>query len=143
MITADELRERFQAAGLRITPQRDLIFHLLEETQAGHPTAEALHVRAAREMPAMSLRTIYAILAELQEVRAVRPLDLGTGSMRFCTNVHDHSHLVCERCGRVKDAHVEMSPVEIPAAQRGGFVVTEQAIVFRGLCAECRTEPTS
>ncbi len=143
MVTAGELRERFQAAGLRITPQRDLIFHLLEETQADHPTAEALYVRAAREMPAMSLRTIYAILAELQEVRAVRPLDLGTGSTRFCTNVHDHSHLVCARCGKVKDVHVQVSPVEIPAAQRGGFVVTEQAIVFRGVCAECRSAPTA
>ncbi len=137
MITANNLRTRFQTAGLRITPQRDLIFHLLEETQADHPTAEALHVRAARDMPSMSLRTVYAVLAELEQVRAVRPLDLGTGSTRFCTNIVDHHHLVCERCGKVKDVFLPMAPLEIPPAERGGFVVKEQAVVFRGLCADC------
>lgn len=141
MITAGDLRERFQATGLRITPQRDLIFRLLEETQADHPTAETLYVRAVREMPSMSLRTVYAVLAELEEVRAVRPLDLGTGSARFCTNVTDHHHLVCERCGKVKDVFVEMTPLEIPAVQRGGFVIKEQAVVFRGLCGDCRSAP--
>ena len=141
MITTGDLRERFQAAGRRITPQRNLIFRLLEETQADHPTAEALYVRAVREIPSMSLRTVYAVLAELEEVRAVRPLELGTGSMRFCTNINHHHHLVCERCGKVKDVFIEMAPVEIPAAQRGGFVVKEQAVVFRGLCADCRGAP--
>lgn len=138
MITAGQLRQLFQEAGLRLTPQRDLIFRLLEETQTEHPTAEALHVRAQREMPSMSLRTVYAVLEELQEIRAVRPLDLGTGSMRFCTNVVNHHHLVCERCGRVKDVHLDVTPPDIPAAERGGFLVTEKSIVFRGLCADCR-----
>src|SRR3990172_6953568 len=141
MITSGDLRERFQAAGLRITPQRNLIFRLVEEIQADHPTAEALYVRAVREIPSMSLRTVYAVLAELEEGRAVRPLELGTGSMRFCTNINHHHHLVCERCGKVKDVFIEMAPVEIPAAQRDGFVVKEQAVVFRGLCADCRGAP--
>lgn len=140
MITANGLRERFQAAGRRITPQRDLIFRLLAETQAEHPTAEALHVRARRAMPSLSLRTVYAVLEELQEVRAVRPLDLGTGSARFCTNVHDHHHLVCDRCGRVKDVSLPLPPVEIPPGQRAGFVVKEQSLVLRGLCADCRED---
>src|SRR3972149_11094508 len=132
MITTGDLRERFQAAGRRITPQRALIFRLLEETQADHPTAEALYVRAVREIPSISLRTAYAVLGELEEARAVRPLDLGTGSMRFCTNINDHHHLVCERGGKAKDVFIEMAPVEIPAAQRGGVAVEEQAIVFPG-----------
>lgn len=138
MVSAAELRQRFRAAGRRVTPQRDLIFRLLEQTQADHPTAEALYLRAARQMPSISLRTVYAVLAELQELAAVRPLDLGTGSTRFCTNVRNHHHLVCERCGRVKDVFMELAPLEIPEAQRGGFLVREQAVVFRGLCAECR-----
>lgn len=137
MIRASDLRNRFEATGLRITPQRDLLFRLLEEAQVEHPSAESLHRRAAREMPSISLRTVYAILDELREVRAVRPLDLGTGSARFCTSVAAHHHLVCERCGRVRDVVVEAGSVAVPAAQRAGFLVKEQTIVFRGLCADC------
>lgn len=138
LITADGLRERLRAAGRRITPQRDLIFRLLAETQGDHPTAEALHVRARRVLPSLSLRTVYAVLDELREVQAVRPLDLGTGSARFCTNVQDHHHLVCDRCGRVKDVFLPLPPVEIPPGQGAGFVVREQTLVLRGMCADCQ-----
>ncbi|MGH2453803.1 MAG: Fur family transcriptional regulator [bacterium] len=137
MIRAGDLEKRFDAAGLRITPQRALLFRLIEEAQAEHPSAESLHRRAAREMPSISLRTVYAILEELREVRAVRPLDLGTGAARFCTTGAPHSHLVCEGCGRVRDVFLETGPVPLPAQQRAGFVVKEQTIVFRGLCADC------
>lgn len=138
MIRAGDLQKRFDAAGLRITPQRALLFRLIEEAQAEHPSAESLHRRAAREMPSISLRTVYAILEELREVRAVRPLDLGTGAARFCATGAPHSHLVCERCGRVRDVFVEAGAVPLPAQQRAGFVVKEQTIVYRGLCADCR-----
>jgi len=138
MIRAGDLEKRFDAAGLRITPQRALLFRLIEEAQAEHPSAESLHRRAAREMPSISLRTVYAILEELRDVRAVRPLDLGTGAARFCTTGTPHSHLVCERCGRVRDVFVEAGPVPLPPEQRAGFVVNERTIVFRGLCADCR-----
>ncbi len=138
MIRAGELKERFEAAGRRITPQRNLLFRLIEEAQVEHPSAESLHRRAAREMPSISLRTVYAILEELRQVRAVRPLDLGTGAARFCTNVTPHHHLVCERCGRVRDVFVAAGPVALPPEQRAGFLVKEQTIVFRGLCTDCR-----
>ncbi|MDQ7830087.1 MAG: Fur family transcriptional regulator [Armatimonadota bacterium] len=138
MLTAAELRERFQARGLRITPQRDLLFRLLEELEGTHPTAETLHLRAARVMPSISLRTVYAILEELAEVGAVRPLELGTGSKRFCTTVTRHHHLVCDRCGKVLDVFVNVGPVEIPPEQARGFCVTEQSLVFRGVCADCQ-----
>jgi Fe2+ or Zn2+ uptake regulation protein len=138
MIRADDLRERFETAGRRVTAQRALLFRLIEEAQAEHPSAESLHRWAAREMPSISLRTVYAILEELQELEAVRPLDLGTGAARFCTSVAPHSHLVCERCGRVRDIVVDVGLVPLRAEQRVGFLVKEQTIVFRGLCPDCR-----
>ena len=139
MLTAADLKDRFRARGLRITPQREVVFCLLEETQREHPTAEALYVRATRHLPSMSLRTIYAILDELEALGAIRPLDLGTGSTRFCTNPARHHHLVCERCGKVKNVFLDAGPVEVPPEQRAGFWIKEQAIVFRGLCADCQT----
>lgn len=139
MLSVEELKARFAERGLRVTPQRELLFRLLEETQGNHPTAEALHLRATRVMSSISLRTVYAILDELAEVGALRPLDLGTGSRRFCTNPTAHHHLVCERCGRVSDVHVDLPRVEIPPEQRGGFQVTDQTMIFRGYCGPCQT----
>lgn len=139
MVTAEQLRRQFQRKGLRITPQRDLVFRMLADAQSDHPSAESLYLRAVREMPSLSLRTVYAILKELEQANAIRPLDLGTGSMRFCTTPVRHHHIVCTQCGKVKDVYVDVEPVEIPPDQRGGFQVKDQDVVFRAVCAECRS----
>lgn len=133
-----EIASAFRARGLRVTPQRSLVFRIVREMGADHPSAEAVHVRATREMPSLSLRTVYAILDELEELEAIRSIDLGTGSKRFCVNPRRHQHLVCERCGKIKDVFVPVDQVEVPPDQRQGFVIARQDVVFRGVCAECR-----
>lgn len=139
MVTARAFQATFRARGLRVTPQRALLFRLIEALQTEHPSADALYVRAAREMPTMSLRTVYSILKELEDLRAIRPLDLGTGSMRYCATRGHHHHVVCTRCGKVKDVYVDVGPLEIPPDQRRGFVVNGHDVVFRGICAVCRS----
>ena len=138
MTAYPEVAAAFRARGLRVTPQRSLVFRLVREMGPDHPSAEAVHVRATRQMPSLSLRTVYAILGELEDLGAIRSIDLGTGSKRFCVNPRRHQHLVCTRCGKIKDVFVPADPVEVPADQRQGFVITEQDVVFRGVCAGCR-----
>ncbi|MDQ7844636.1 MAG: Fur family transcriptional regulator [Armatimonadota bacterium] len=138
MTTSVEIESALRRRGLRVTPQRALVFRLVQEMGADHPSAEAIHIRATRQMPSLSLRTVYAILGELEEMKAIRSLDLGTGSRRFCVNPRRHHHLVCTRCGKIKDVFAVVDFVELPPDQRQGFVITEQDVVFRGLCRECR-----
>ncbi len=136
--TASPLIVAFQTRGRRITPQRALVCRLVEELKDEHPSVEALYVRAAREMPSMSLRTVYAVLKQLEALRAVRPLDLGTGSVRYCANPSRHHHIVCIRCGKAKDVYVDVGPLDIPPDQRRGFAIKSHDVVFRGVCAQCR-----
>lgn len=137
MPQSQDMRHRFRAAGRRITPQRSLVFDLLDGN-TDHPTAESLHLQAVQTMPTMSLRTVYAILGELEALGAVRSLDLGTGSKRFCVNPTPHHHIVCERCGRVRDVYVELGPLDIPPDERRGFHVRGYQVIIRGVCADCR-----
>lgn len=138
MSATQDIERAFRTRGLRVTPQRSLVFRTVQDLGAEHPSAEAIHVRATREMPSLSLRTVYAILDELEGLRAIRSIDLGTGSKRFCVNPRRHHHLVCARCGRIKDVFVDLGPVEIPPDQRRGFTITGQEVIFRGVCADCR-----
>ena len=44
-------------------------------------------------------------------------LDVGTGSVRVDPNVeHAHHHLVCTRCGNVRDVLVDVADLRVPAA---------------------------
>jgi Fe2+ or Zn2+ uptake regulation protein len=138
-MTPDTVEALLRARGLRVTPQRALVFRLIRELGADHPSAESIHVRATRIMPSLSLRTVYTVLDELEEIGAVRSLDVGTGSKRFCSNPRRHSHLVCSRCGRIADVFVDVGPLDVPPEQRRGFLVTNHEVVFRGICAACRS----
>jgi Fe2+ or Zn2+ uptake regulation protein len=121
---------------MRLTPQRVLLCRLLEGNTA-HPSAEALHRRAAAAMPTLSLRTVYAILHELEAIGAVRSLDVGTGSVRYDPNPRPHQHAVCVRCGAVRDVEATLSAIDWPEAARQGFRVSVVDLIFRGLCEEC------
>jgi Fe2+ or Zn2+ uptake regulation protein len=132
--TPGELTEEFRQRGLKITPQRQLIFRLLHENPA-HPSADSVFAAALAEMPAISLRTVYQTLNDLAAMGELHALDLGTGSARFDPNVDEHHHVVCERCGEVRDVYVEQLPT--PTIGVDGFRVHKTQIVFRGVCAPC------
>jgi Fe2+ or Zn2+ uptake regulation protein len=136
--TPAELTQAFRQRGLKITPQRQAIFRILHGDTA-HPTAEAVYAKAVDEMPSISLRTVYQTLNDLAAMGEIQALDLGTGSSRFDPNVRDHHHLVCESCGMVRDVDLDTSTVRLAADVLDGFAVRSVDVVFRGVCASCRS----
>ena len=133
MRSPEELTIAFREAGLKVTPQRQLLFRLLHNNCA-HPTADALYSVATEQMPGISLRTVYQTLNDLTSMGEIQSIDVGTGSSRFDPNVSDHHHAVCDECGAVHDVYVNQAP-----EMRGlnGFAVADARIVYRGLCATC------
>ena len=136
MKSVAELTELFRAQGLKVTPQRQCIFRALHDNDA-HPTAESVFLQARAEMPTMSLKTVYQTLNDLAAMGEIQQLDLGTGSSRFDPNVGRHHHMVCVRCGKVRDLVADYSGITVPAGQRQGFTLGSAEVVFRGLCDEC------
>ena len=141
MRTPTELTSAFRAQGLKVTPQRQLLFRLLHGNVA-HPSAEALFAAASEQMPGISLRTVYQTLTDLVAMGELRQLSLGGGSARFDPNVDDHHHVVCGACGDVRDVYVDGDAPT--AADLDGFRVDSTDIVFRGVCSACaRTSPST
>jgi Fe2+ or Zn2+ uptake regulation protein len=131
------MAELFHRRGLKVTPQRELIFELL--WAAGHhPTAESVYAEARTCMPTMSLRTVYQTLNDLAAMGELQQLELGTGSARFDPNTDVHHHLVCTSCGKVRDLYADYGALSVPAGAGGGFEVGAAEVVFRGLCDECQ-----
>jgi Fe2+ or Zn2+ uptake regulation protein len=131
-----ELTAAFRAKGLKITPQRQLIFRILHDDHS-HPTAVSVYAAAAAEMPAISLRTVYQALNDLAAMGEIQLLDLGTGSVRFDPLLADHHHLVCSGCGVVRDVVVTGVDELVPDDADEGFTIATRELVFRGVCAGC------
>ena len=110
------------------------------QSDVTHPTAERVYERVRREIPNVSLKTVYQTLNDLAELGEIAVLDVGTGSTRFDPNVETtHHHLVCRSCGKVRDLAADFPALTVPRRGAQGFAVDSAEIVFRGLCEECRT----
>ena len=139
MRSPEELTVLFRAQGRRITPQRQCIFRTLQGDLT-HPTAEAVYGAARREMDSISLKTVYDTLNELVSMGEIGTLDVGMRTTRFDPNVEAaHHHLVCWSCGKVRDLYADFGDLRVPGGRAEGFEVGRAEVVFRGLCAWCRS----
>lgn len=138
----DELCVRFEEQcrerGLRRTPQRLAVYRALAR-DPGHPSAEEVHRRLRREMPSLSLATVYRTLDSLAREGFARRLGGGGGGARFDADPQAHQHLVCRACGRLTDVRYgPLSALEVPRGEIDGFLAEAIEIRIIGLCRRCR-----
>jgi len=137
----DPFVARCRAAGIAVTPQRLAIFRRLAATDR-HPSAEELHAAVRREMPTLSLATVYKTLDTLAAIGAVRPVSRLGARGRWDANLAPHHHLVCTVCGTVADvAEPRLEAAARPAAAvaaRHGFEAAGHSVEIFGRCAACR-----
>lgn len=125
--------------GHRLTPQRREVYDVLL-AERDHPTATEVFIRAKKQMPGISLATVYNCLETLVDCGLAKQVHVDRDATRYCPNLQEHGHFVCERCGKVFD---------VPLAKGGGagpfwdlsknFVVTHAEFTLRGLCPDCNT----
>lgn len=120
---------------MKITPQRQLLFRLLDGNKS-HPSAEALYRDASAEMPGISLRTVYQTLNDLAEMGDLRQVTVGCGPNLFDPNTDDHHHVVCDHCGTVRDVYVDGADM-LAIDGLDGFSAVRPSIVFHGECTSC------
>ncbi|MGH8017523.1 MAG: Fur family transcriptional regulator [Opitutaceae bacterium] len=126
------LNEKLGASGLRATRQRELIFGILRAS-TDHPTADEVFARAKREMPSISLATVYNCLETLARCDLVKPVNFERESTRYCPNLKEHAHFHDVDSGRVYDIELDASTVaRLRKVLPDGFAASSIDITFRG-----------
>ncbi|MCF8094921.1 MAG: transcriptional repressor, partial [Desulfobacteraceae bacterium] len=122
---------------MRHTRQRKLIFDCLRQTNS-HPTASEIYDRVRRDLPRISLGTVYRNLENLCSLGLARKIETFGGQKRFDTTVEDHMHAICTRCGKVRDIKEgpEINPEDLKRID-SGFKITGVRIDVLGICPEC------
>ncbi|MEU6172068.1 transcriptional repressor [Streptantibioticus parmotrematis] len=139
-----DLLERLRRRGWRMTAQRRVIAQTLDGDHV-HLTADEVHTRAARLLPEISRATVYNTLGELVVLGEVAEVTVDGRAKRYDPNTRrPHHHLVCTRCGTIRDVHPTGDPLtRLPADRRLGFTVATADIVYRGLCPDCGAGSTA
>ncbi|MEU9994574.1 Fur family transcriptional regulator [Streptomyces sp. NPDC050848] len=133
-----DLLERLRGRGWRMTSQRRVVAEVLDGDHV-HLTADEVHVRAAERLPEISRATVYNTLGELVSLGEVVEVSTDGRAKRYDPNAHHpHHHLVCSRCGTIRDVHPTGDPLaDLPAGGRFGFTVAAAEVTYRGLCPSC------
>jgi len=131
------IRELFRDSGNRITPQRRAILTIIQEHRR-HLSADEIYDLARREVPRLSLSTVYRTLELLKELNLVRELQLAGDYARYETQSQEHQHLVCLRCGKVLEFQCDhCAAVHQKLAREYGFRITGGRVELFGYCGEC------
>jgi Fur family peroxide stress response transcriptional regulator len=124
----------------RKSMQRDAILRVVKNTTS-HPGADWVYDQVRKEIPKVSLGTVYRNLKLLARAGEIQELDIPGGLSRFDGNISNHYHFRCEKCHCIFDIHEVIDlAIERRIARKTGYKITGHHLEFIGVCPECQKQ---
>jgi Fur family transcriptional regulator, peroxide stress response regulator len=123
----------------RHTKQLEVIWDAIKD-ETSHPTADQIYEKVRKEIPNISLGTVYRNLQKLAAQQRLQVLELSR-SQHFDPLIGRHDHFICESCGRVYDIFLEPEEITFPPPlPTARFRVTSHQVCLYGTCEECSAQ---
>ncbi len=130
--------QELRKAGLKITLPRVKIYQILEKAGEGdHFSAEDIYKILMEMGEDVGLATVYRVLTQFEAAGLVSRHHFEGGHSVFeLARDEQHDHIVCVKCGRVREF---IDPILIERqntiANDLGFVITDRTVYLYGVCA--------
>ena len=139
----DEASKAIRESGGRMTNQREVIIHLLEENQQ-HLDAEGLYHQAYEQDNSISLATVYRTLNTLEDAGLIKPGYISQDHDRKVYEPLDngeHYHFTCRNCHKVIEFRTELiEELRQRLSAELDIEIVHACVCFDGLCPDCRQE---
>ncbi len=125
---------------MKYSKQRELILNYVLNSHE-HPTADKVYKTVKKELPNISLGTIYRNLNQLSESNLIRRIALPNKVDRFDKEQPEHCHLYCNGCGEVVDLNKDlMKSTSNMISKMTDYKMILHNMVFIGICPNCQKE---
>ena len=125
---------------LAATHQRLVVYRALMQAH-DHPNPEQLFERVRRELPSISLATIYKTLHLFLEAGIIREVSPHHGSLRIEPNAIRHPHFFCLQCHGITDlASTGVDASALLATVPDGYRIDRVSMEVQGLCRRCAAQ---
>ena len=123
----------------RNTVQKMKIMEYLMSTKC-HPTAEVVYAEVSKEIPTISLSTVYRNLNTMADEGEILKFEIGNEA-HFDADTSFHHHVYCKVCKNVFDLHdQEIAKYIVENAKIPNFKVETTNLIFLGRCCNCFSE---
>lgn len=133
-LSLNEVREYLSSHNIRTSFYRLKILEYLINKKS-HPTADEIYQVLKKDIPSLSLATIYNTLNLFLEKKIVHLVNVEKNEARYDATLPWHGHFKCLKCGRILDVKIEN--LELKGLE--DFDIHEKHLEIKGLCSLCRT----
>lgn len=117
--------------------QKEAILHALCSVNS-HPDADWIFAQVRRQLPSISLGTVYRNLSKFAAEGIIARLTVGGASDHYDGNPEPHYHLICSRCGAISDLDMAyQSTLNLQAEEISAGQITGHSLIFHGICKQC------
>lgn len=118
--------------------KRDAILAKILQTTS-HPSAVWIYEELRKELPDLSLGTVYRNLSLFKDEGLVVSVGTVNGQERYDGNTEEHTHFICLDCGDVIDVDAGIDPELAAVVEReNNLEVLFKKLIFFGKCSSCR-----
>ena len=137
METVEKLTKVLRNHSMKITPQRLMIFQILENNTS-HPSAEEIYKRVKDIYPTVSFTTIYKTLEVLRDLGELQELTIDDARKHYDPNTNTHHHIICTSCKKILDVFEDFSShIKLPESFNANYLISNFQVSFYGICKEC------
>ncbi|MBU0459798.1 MAG: transcriptional repressor [Nanoarchaeota archaeon] len=101
-----------------------------------HPTAELVYKEVKKEIPQITLATVYRNLNQMAKERKVLRLEINK-EYHYDGDITNHQHCVCEKCGEITDLF-KQEINDFALEKITNFKPSSVTIIFEGICFHCQ-----
>ena len=117
---------------MRYSRQREKIKNIVCDSNS-HPNADWIFRETKKEIPNISLGTVYRNLKQLEKSGQIKAIHNGV-SVRYDGNVKKHNHLRCTVCDDLIDIQIAHDVLNNSLINRYNFKVDEIELTIIGRC---------
>ncbi len=122
---------------LKYSDRRECIYNRIKNSY-DHPTVETIYMDVRKQIPNISLGTVYRNLNQLVEIGYIRKIS-NIGNEAHYDKIEPHDHMYCFKCKKIIDLKIDMFyGLEQTFEQTSGNRILSHELLFTGICKQCR-----
>ena len=135
---SDQLEQKFQKKGLKLTDQRKTIARVILESkeaygETDHPDVDELYSRVSKIDAKISIATVYRTVKLFEEAGILTKHDFKTGKARYELN-DDHNHLIDIKSGEIIEfVDEEIDRIQKKIAEKYGYKLVDHKLELYGI----------